>query len=73
MRFAVDGCCGGDYTRVRIDLEQPARIAGQAVGDRVIGGIEVEGVGRQADRGADDHILIDFIDGRHRCRWASRR
>ena len=55
---------GGDNTRVGIDLEQPVRVAGQAVGDRVIGRIQVEGIGRQADRGADDHILVDGIGRR---------
>ena len=51
--FAVDGGGGGHDTRVDVDLEQPVRVAGQAVGDRVVGRIEVEGIGGQADRGAD--------------------
>ena len=50
VRFAVDGGGGGDHTRVHIDLEQPARVAGQAVGDRIVGRIQVKGIGRQTDR-----------------------
>ena len=64
VRFAVDGGGGGDDTRVGVDLEQPVGIAGQAVGDRVVGGVQIEGIGRQADRGSHDHIFIDGIGGR---------
>ena len=64
MCFAVDGGGSGDDPGVDIDLEQPVGVTGQAVGDRVIGGVQVKGVGGQADRGAHDHILVDCIGGR---------
>ena len=63
MCFAVDGGGGGHDTRVGVDLEQPVGVAGQAVGDRIVGRIQVKGIGRQADGGSDDHIFIDGIGG----------
>ena len=42
----------------------PSGIAGQAVGDRIVGRIQIKGVGRQADGGSHGHILVDGIGGR---------
>ena len=63
MGFAVDGGGGGHHTGVDVDLEQPAGVTGQAVGDRVIGCVQVEGIGRQADGGSHDHVFVDSVGG----------
>ena len=61
MRFAIDGRSRRHHAGVGVDLEQSVGVAGQAVGDRVVGGIQVEGIGGHADGRANDHILVDFI------------
>ena len=70
VRFAVDGRGGGHDAGVGIDLEQSVRVAGQAVGDRVVGRIQVEGIGGHTDGRADDHVLVDFVGRADRCRSA---
>ena len=42
-------------------VKQAVRVAGQTVSDRVVGRIQVEGIGGDADGGADDGVLRDFI------------
>ena len=57
MRFAIDRCGRGDHAGVGVDREQSVGIAGQTVSDRVVGRIQVERVGGDANRGTDDGIL----------------
>ena len=64
--FAVDGCCGGNYTGIGVDRKQAIWVAGQTVGDRVVGGVQIEGIRRDPDRGADDRVFSDFV-GRAVC------
>ncbi len=61
--FAIDGDGRRDHTGVGIDREQSIGVAGQAVRDRVVGRIQIEGIGGDADRGADDGIFGDFVGG----------
>ena len=61
VRLAVDGPGHGDDARVGIDGEASAVVVLQAVGDRIVRGIGVAGRGGDADRGADDRVLIDRI------------
>ncbi len=64
MRFAVDRDGGGDDAGVWIDLEEVVWVAGQAVGDGVGCGVQVEGVSGDANGRANSKILIDLV----RCR-----
>ena len=71
VRFAIDRRGGGDHAGVGVDGEQSVGVAGQAVGDRVVGRVQIEGVGGDADRRADDHVFGHFVRrgidiGRHR-------
>ena len=50
----------GDDARVGIDRKQSARIIVEAVADR-IGAVRIGGIGRDADRGADDGVFIDRV------------
>ena len=43
VRFTIDRRGDGDHAGVGIDREQPVGVAGQAVGDRVVGRIQIEG------------------------------
>ena len=65
--FAVDCCGGGHHAGIGIDRKQSIRVAGQAVGDRVVGRIQIESIGGDADRRADDDVFGHFI-GRSRQR-----
>ena len=61
VRFTIDRRGGSDHTGVGIDREQPVGVAGQAVGDRVVGRVQIEGIGRDPDGGADDHVFGHFV------------
>ena len=63
MHFAIDRCRRGDDTTAGIDVKQAIGIAGQAVGNGVVGRVQVECVGGNAHRRAYADILSDFIRG----------
>ncbi len=64
--LAIDRDGGGDDASVGIDLEEVVWVAGQAVGDGVVGRIQVEAAGGDANCCADSNVFIDLI----RCRIA---
>ena len=61
MHFAIDRGRRGDDTCIDVDVEQSVGIAGQAVGNGVVGRVQVERVGGNAHRSADANVLSDFI------------
>ena len=61
MHFAIDRCRRRDDAAVGIDVKQSVGITGEAIGNGVVGRIQVEGVGRNAHRRADANILRDFV------------
>ena len=64
MRFPINRRCGRNYAGVGVDLEQPTRVAGQAVGDRVVRRIKVKGIGRQANGRANRYVFVYSVDRR---------
>ncbi len=56
-------------TGVGIDLEEVVWVAGQAVGDGVAGGVQIEGVGGDANCRANSNILIDLVYSRVGIGW----
>ena len=59
--FAIDRGRRSDDTPVGIDVEQSVGIAGQTVGNGVVGRVQVERIGGNAHRRADANVLRDFI------------
>ncbi len=49
-------------TCVGIDLEQAIQVAGQAVGDRIGGSIQIEGIGRDTDGRTNRYVLVYLVN-----------
>ncbi len=61
MQLAVNSVSSRDDAAVGVNRKQTIGIAGQTVGDRVIGRIQIKSVRRDADRGADNHVFNHFV------------
>ena len=61
VHFAIDCCSRGDDTTVGVDVEQSVGIAGQAVGNGVVGRIQVECVGSNAHGGTNADVLVTSL------------
>ena len=61
MQFSIDHDRSRNDTRVGVDLEQSARVAGQAIRDCVGRRIEIKCIGSDPNDRSNGDVFVDFI------------